>query len=842
MKKGILIISILLITSLIGSGQTWEKINTGFNYIFRGIEFPNNQSQIGFAGGESLTYMGNGIVIKTTDGGISWTQLWTGTQQGLEGISFPDLNTGYVCGWSDYFAKTTNGGLNWTQQNPGQPADVYYYTDVEFKDALHGVAAAALEAGGALYATSDGGTTWVQASGINLIPYEVTYVTGDTYFLVSNGGTIMKSIDGGLNWTTVTTGLGLLLNINFYNSQIGIAVAEDGWFHKTYDGGATWQAQQTAFGNPLWRATAWQSQNDIIMCGTPETIYRSSDGGSTWVNDYPASAMDGAMYDVICFPDGWSYICGTQGYFYRKGPLLTAAFTSGPTTICQGGTVQFNDISLGSPTGWNWTFEGGTPANSTLQNPVVTYSTPGTYDVSLTVTKMAMSNTLNSPDMIHVEAPLSVAPAQPTGPTSICGLFSYSYTTTAVPQATSYTWTTEPASAGTFSGTGLTATLNASNIPGTFGVKAAGYNSCGAGPYSPLLNVNLIFQPVVYSLLSGGGYCEGASGYEIRLEDSDVGVDYQLIKDGSPLGAPRPGTGNSLSFGNQTEGTYTVSAANGTCTANMQGIAYINVIDPPATANTPTGPVSACEGTTSTYSSSLPANSTSLTWALSPPSAGTLIQPNSTTASINWTAGFTGLVVITVQGQNECGAGTTSPGLSVMVNSLPVPVIAGNTDVCKDHETLYSTAFNAGSTYTWEVTLGTITAGQGTNQITVLWNTLGTGSVTLTETNTASCEGIASPLSVIVNECTGIEDLESQQLILYPNPASSTLTLVSDQLTSPLRIRIISELGQEVLRWNSSAQKSTSPITLDIDAIPSGIYTLILTNGKSTFSRTFIRK
>ncbi|MBK7214885.1 MAG: hypothetical protein IPH88_16675 [Bacteroidales bacterium] len=39
--------------------------------------------------------------------------------------------------WSRIFAKTTDGGLTWTPQTPG--TDIYFYTDVVFKDANHGV-------------------------------------------------------------------------------------------------------------------------------------------------------------------------------------------------------------------------------------------------------------------------------------------------------------------------------------------------------------------------------------------------------------------------------------------------------------------------------------------------------------------------------------------------------------------------------------------------------------------------------------------------------------------------------------------------------------------------------
>ncbi len=70
-----------------------------------------------------------------------------------------------------------------------------------------------------------------------------------------------------------------------------------------------------------------------------------------------------------------------------------AEFTADATTIDEGGTVNFTDQSLGGPTSWSWTFNGGTPANSTVQNPVVVYDTPGVYTVELSVSNAYGSDT-----------------------------------------------------------------------------------------------------------------------------------------------------------------------------------------------------------------------------------------------------------------------------------------------------------------------------------------------------------------------------------------------------------------------------------------------------------------
>lgn len=66
--------------------------------------------------------------------------------------------------------------------------------------------------------------------------------------------------------------------------------------------------------------------------------------------------------------------------------LCQADFSANYTTICAGDNVQFSDESYNASTGWNWTFVGGVPASSTDQNPVVSYASPGVYEVILEVT------------------------------------------------------------------------------------------------------------------------------------------------------------------------------------------------------------------------------------------------------------------------------------------------------------------------------------------------------------------------------------------------------------------------------------------------------------------------
>jgi len=82
----------------------------------------------------------------------------------------------------------------------------------------------------------------------------------------------------------------------------------------------------------------------------------------------------------------------------------TASFTASSTTLCAGNTVTFTNTSTDAAT-YSWSFPGGTPATSTDVNPVVTYTTPGVYDVSLVATNTSGSDTETLTAYITVSSP-----------------------------------------------------------------------------------------------------------------------------------------------------------------------------------------------------------------------------------------------------------------------------------------------------------------------------------------------------------------------------------------------------------------------------------------------------
>ena len=79
--------------------------------------------------------------------------------------------------------------------------------------------------------------------------------------------------------------------------------------------------------------------------------------------------------------------------------------------VCEGDNIQFFDESYNNITSWNWTFPNGFPSSSTQQNPIISYSGSGSFDVTLEVTD-AIGNTMTQvfPNFITVIDPANPPP------------------------------------------------------------------------------------------------------------------------------------------------------------------------------------------------------------------------------------------------------------------------------------------------------------------------------------------------------------------------------------------------------------------------------------------------
>ena len=111
--------------------------------------------------------------------------------------------------------------------------------------------------------------------------------------------------------------------------------------------------------------------------------------------------------------------------------------------------------------------------------------------------------------------------------------------------------------------------------------------------------------------------------------------------------------------------------------------------------------------------------------------------------SVTWVSSGAGYVQVTETNSTGCSHDTT---YTVIVHSQPTPAIIGNTQACTGTGRIYQTANNAGSSYKWTISGGTISYGSTTDSINANWGATGTGNLQVTETNASGCSDSASAI------------------------------------------------------------------------------------------------
>ena len=198
-----------------------------------------------------------------------------------------------------------------------------------------------------------------------------------------------------------------------------------------------------------------------------------------------------------------------QNYITVNEPVIlpSADFTANVNSIYMGENVNFTDQSSGNPTAWSWSFTGGDPSNSTLQNPTqIIYSTPGVYDVILTATNKFGSNTMTKNALITVKNP----PPNVNFTASKTVLYrgdTINFTDNSSGNPTSWEWTFTGGDPGTSN------VQNPSGIIyqaiGFFDVTLKATNVNGSSSKTKSKYIRVITHPVIYNpMISYGSYTD----------------------------------------------------------------------------------------------------------------------------------------------------------------------------------------------------------------------------------------------------------------------------------------------------------------------------------------------
>ncbi len=285
-------------------GINWNIKNDLGAYSLRAIAFYDSLN--GLAAGWG------GVIVKTSNGGTNWeliTKSVTTANADLSDIFFIDDSTGWVCGsdgtrlggYNGIILKTTNGGNSWTKliiNNTGQLNSIY------FIDHLNGFAAGR---GGTILKTTDGGTSWLYSNNGTINWNDIDFSNYPTGWIIGgdpvNTDRLIKTTDGGKTWNDVTS-----ISFTTGTPEIHFTSKETGWLligglftnvqqlYKTTDKGDTWNLIRWNYSDTAYYS--WQFISDkigwISTFSYPTSILHTTDGGDSW-EKYPLSESFGSI-------------------------------------------------------------------------------------------------------------------------------------------------------------------------------------------------------------------------------------------------------------------------------------------------------------------------------------------------------------------------------------------------------------------------------------------------------------------------------------------------------------------------------------------------------------------
>jgi len=310
-----------------------------------------------------------GSVIKTTDGGGNWSveHHTAGTLQDLKGVYFIDQLRGWAVG-GNTLIKTEDGGSSWTEIQTNTPLAM---RAVHFVDIDTGIV---IGDEGIILRTTDSGNSWdirkidnyigngwldvFNLDAITFTDKQTGWIIGAGYY----GNQIYKTTDCGRSWQwnefiiqpKVYSGLS---DICFINKNCGVITGDLGAFLKTTDGGTTWQYQNLSEKYQKWEYQYFYSTfftdslTGWIVGGSNNAfILKTTDGGENWIeaanND---SEMMHRFYkirfsDTLADNSGW--IIGQFGMIYRT--IDTGdTWTSQREKRYNFNSVYFTDLNTG---------------------------------------------------------------------------------------------------------------------------------------------------------------------------------------------------------------------------------------------------------------------------------------------------------------------------------------------------------------------------------------------------------------------------------------------------------------------------------------------------------------
>lgn len=296
----------------------WEVSHTDPDRSWQDIQFIDDQ--VGFVVGNMLSE-NHGMLLKTTDGGDTWTETLLPIVTHVQRLCFLNADTGFVImgGAPIRVLHTNNGGAIWE----GHQLDSCFA--VMGMDLFDGNTALYLNNEGRLRRMTNGGADYTYITN-SLGDWGLVDATDAQTAYIAEGDHFLRTTDTGFNWEPLPSGLAntfLSSAFAFSDTQHGFASTSNGIgpnIFRTNDGAATWQVSGTA---NAWVLAA-RGSACLAAAEDASSISWTSDGGDTWVTE-PAPSTFAYPQGGELTPDHSAFLIEGSMVYKRASTLIMDA-------------------------------------------------------------------------------------------------------------------------------------------------------------------------------------------------------------------------------------------------------------------------------------------------------------------------------------------------------------------------------------------------------------------------------------------------------------------------------------------------------------------------------------
>ncbi len=300
-----------------GGSIIYKTSDGGQNWIRSYVPFGSSLRSTCEAGNKLWFAGSSGMLIYTTDDGITWRSTSNPISNTINSMMFTSEKIGFCGAMEGGFLKTTGGGDTWKYSCVYSDLTSYNVQDIYFVNDSIGYAA---QGYGKAVKTTDGGTTWQtiipDTTSVTTVNYGVFFVNENLGFIVgrvsSNNDIIYKTTDGGNTWSIKQNVANQdLLDVAFTNENTGVIVGNGLKILFTNDGGENWQTSDilnvpTEYATAKLKGVCFIDASNAIAVGN-KVILKTNDAGETW--EYMTN-VNSQLNSVTFFGDNIGYAVG----------------------------------------------------------------------------------------------------------------------------------------------------------------------------------------------------------------------------------------------------------------------------------------------------------------------------------------------------------------------------------------------------------------------------------------------------------------------------------------------------------------------------------------------------